>query len=72
MCCITWNVERDRERFQKNLKHRKLGRNEGKKQATECFKGEITYALLFCVLGESFRGVGGGGWGGGSKTYKQV
>ena len=48
---------------EQNLR-RKLGRIEGKKQATERFKGEITYALFFCVLGESFRGGGVGGPGG--------
>ena len=34
-------------------------------------KAKISYTLIFCVLGESFRG-GGGVGGGGSKTYKQV
>ena len=39
---------------------RKLGQNEEKTQATERFKGRFTYGLLFWVLGESFRGGGGG------------
>ena len=51
----------------KNVKRRKLSWIERKKQATERFKGRFTYTLLFCVLGDSFRGGGGGG----SKTYKQ-
>ena len=46
-----------------NVYYRKLGRNEEKTQATECFKGRFTYALLFCFLGESFTGGGGGGGG---------
>ena len=29
------------------------------------FKGRFTHVLLFCVLWESFRGGGRGGWGGG-------
>ena len=45
--------------------------NEGKNQATECFKGEITYTLIFCVLGDSFRG-GGGGGGGGVKNVELI
>ena len=52
------------------FEQKKLSWIEEKKQATEHFKGEITYTLIFCVLGDSFRG--GGGVGGGSKTYKQV
>ena len=62
---------RSRTFSKKNVKRRKLSWIERKKQATERFKGRFTYTLLFCVLGESFRG-GGGGGGGGSKTYKQV
>ena len=47
----------------KNVKRRKLSWIEGKTQATERFKGEITYTLIFWVLGESFRGGGVGGGG---------
>ena len=45
----------------------------------EHFKGKFTYSLLFCVLGESFRGGGGGGgegggwgWGGGFGLFKII
>ena len=38
---------------------KKLGEIEGKNQPMECFKGEFTYTLLFCILGVSFRGGGG-------------
>ena len=34
-----------------------------KTQSMERFKGEFTYALLFWVEGECFRGGGGGGGG---------
>ena len=42
--------------------HFKTWLNWMKKQPTERFKGEITYSLLFYVLGVSFRG-GVVGWG---------
>ena len=52
----------------KPVSKQKLGGNEEKTQANERFKGRFTYALLFCGLGESFRGGGGGGWGVGGRT----
>ena len=36
----------------------------------ERFKGRFTYALIFCVLGDSFRGGGGGGGGGGDQNRR--
>ena len=57
---ILWGMDNSSDIWEKE----KLGQIEWKKQATECFKGRFTYALIFCVLEESFRGGGGGGWGG--------
>ena len=52
-------VEELVELKEKTLKRKNLVELKEKKQATERFKGEITYTLLFCVLLESFRGGGG-------------